>query len=296
MITIQAALSGALLGGLYALMAAGVSVTWGVLRIINLTHFGLILLGAYLTFELATAWQVDPLVTVVVSVPAMFVLGGALQWVFDILKVSELNSLLLSFGLLIIVVQGVSNVWTADFQRMTAAVNPYATRSLHLGRLAFPLPTLLAFIVAVVILAGAHLVLRRTFAGRALRAYAEDRAVAAAFGVDHRRIGVLLAAVSGGTAAVAGMLFSLGSALTPATAYEWFGTVFAVVILGGIGHLVGTFTAGLFVGVVSGVVSVQLSPSAAPFVLFSLIVLALLVRPQGLFAARPRIARARGAR
>jgi branched-chain amino acid transport system permease protein len=129
-------------------------------------------------------------------------------------------------------------------------------------------------------------VLRRTFAGRARRAYAEDRAVAAAFGVDHRRMGVLLAAVTGGTAAVTGMLFALGSALTPATAYEWFGTVFAVVILGGVGHLVGTFTAGLFVGVVSGVVSVQMSPAAAPFVLFSLIVLALLVRPQGLFAVR----------
>jgi branched-subunit amino acid ABC-type transport system permease component len=80
------------------------------------------------------------------------------------------------------------------------------------------------------------------------------------------------------------MLFSLGNALTPATAFEWFGTVFAVVILGGVGHLLGTFAAGLFVGVLSSVVSVVLSPAAAPFVLFSAIVLALLLRPQGLFA------------
>ena len=287
MTIVQAALSGVLLGGLYALMAAGVSVTWGVLRIINLAHFGMILLGSYLTFELASAWEVNPLLTLAVSVPAMFVLGGAAQWAFDYLRISELNSLLVTFGLLIIIVQSVSNIWSADFQRMTAAVNPYATEAVRLGRLAFPVPTLLAFAVALVVILGAHLVLRRTFLGRALRAYAEDRPVAAAFGIDHRRIGALLAAVSGGTAAIAGMLFSLGNALTPATAFEWFGTVFAVVILGGIGHLVGTLAAGVLVGLLSSVVSVVLSPATTPFVLFSAIILALLLRPQGLFALRP---------
>jgi len=287
MTIVQAALSGVLLGGLYALMAAGVSVTWGVLRIINLAHFGMILLGSYLTFELASAWEVNPLLTLAVSVPAMFLLGGAGQWAFDYLRISELNSLLVTFGLLIIIVQSVSNIWSADFQRMTAAVNPYATQAVRLGRLAFPVPTLLAFAVALVVIVGAHLVLRRTFLGRAMRAYAEDRPVAAAFGIDHRRIGVLLAAVSGATAAIAGMLFSLGNALTPATAFEWFGTVFAVVILGGIGQLVGTLAAGVLVGLLSSVVSVVLSPAAAPFVLFSAIVLALLLRPQGLFTLRP---------
>ena len=286
MTIVQAALSGVLLGGLYALMAAGVSVTWGVLRIINLTHFGMILLGSYLTFELASAWEVNPLVTLLVTVPAMFVLGGAAQWAFDYLRITELNSLLLTFGLLIVIVQSVSNVWSADFQRMSAAVNPYATESVRIGRLAFPVPTLLAFAVALVVIVGAHLVLRRTFLGRALRAYAEDRPIAGAFGIDHRRIGVLLGAASGATAAVAGMLFSLGNALTPATAFEWFGTVFAVVILGGIGHLVGTLAAGVLVGLLSSVVSVVLSPATAPFVLFSAIVIALLVRPQGLFGAR----------
>jgi branched-chain amino acid transport system permease protein len=286
MTLVQAALSGVLLGGLYALMAAGVSVTWGVLRIINLAHFGLMLLSAYLTFELATVWGMDPLATVFVTVPVMFVLGGALQWAFDTLRVSELNSLLLSFGLLIVVVQAVSNVWSADFQRMTLAVNPYATGSVPFGQFAFPVPTLIAFGVAVGVIAGAHLVLRRTFTGRALRAYAQDRAVAATFGVDHRRIGVFLAAVAGATAAVAGMLFALSNALTPATAYEWFGIVFAVVILGGIGHLIGTLAAGVVVGLTSAVVSVLLSPAAAPLVLFTLIVFALLVRPTGLFAVR----------
>ena len=283
MITVQAALTGALIGGLYALMAAGLSVTWGVLKIINLVHFGLILIAAYLTFQIATSWNVDPLLTVVITVPAMALLAAALQWAFDRLGVAELNSLLLSFGLLIIVGQVVSNVWTADFQRMTTEVNRYATRSVTLGQLAFPVTTLLAFVAALVLIGGGHLALQRTFAGRAMRAFAQDRAVAAAFGIDHRRIGMLLAGVSGATAAIAGMLFALANALTPSTAYEWFGIVFAVVILGGVGHLLGTLAAGVLVGVLSGVVSVVLSPAAAPFVLFSAIVLALLLRPQGLF-------------
>jgi branched-chain amino acid transport system permease protein len=284
--TVQAALAGALLGGLYALMAAGVSVIWGVLRIINLAHFGLILVSSYLTFQLASGWDLDPILTLAVTVPAMSVLGGALQWCYERLGITELNSLLVSFGLLILTVQVVSNVWSADFQRMSAAVNPYATASISLGRLVFPVSTLVAFLVAVAFIAGAHLALRRTFVGRAMRASAQDRAIAAAFGINHRGLGVLLGAISGATAAIAGMLFALANALTPATAFEWFGTVFAVVILGGIGHLVGTLVAGLLVGALSGVVSLLLSPAAAPFVLFSVIVLTLLLRPHGLFAAK----------
>jgi branched-chain amino acid transport system permease protein len=281
---VQAILSGALIGGLYALMAIGLSVTWGVLRVINLAHFGLILIGAYLTFQLATSWDIDPLLTLVITLPAMFVAGAALQWLFDRLALSEFNSLLVSFGLLIITIQVASNVWSADFQRMDAAVNPYATESVTIGRLVFPVTTLLAFVLAGLVVLGAHVMLRRTFTGRALRAIAQDRAIAGAFGVDHRRLSLLLGGMMGATAALAGTVFALSNALTPETAYEWFGIVFAVVILGGIGEVVGTFAAGILVGVLSGVVSVVWSPATAPFVLFSAIILALLLRPRGLFA------------
>jgi len=281
---VQAVLSGALIGGLYALMAIGLSVTWGVLRIINLAHFGLILISAYLTFQLATSWGIDPLLTLLVTVPAMFVAGAALQWLFDRLAVSEFNSLLVSFGLLIITIQVTANIWSADFQRMTAQVNPYATASVSVGRLVFPVTTLLAFVLAGAVVLGAHLVLRRTFAGRALRAIAQDSAVAGAFGVDHRRLSLVLGGIVGATAALAGTVFALSNALTPETAYEWFGIVFAVVILGGIGEVTGTLAAGVLVGVLSGVVAVLWSPATAPFVLFTAIILALLLRPRGLFS------------
>jgi branched-chain amino acid transport system permease protein len=167
---------------------------------------------------------------------------------------------------------------------MPGDVNPYATQSIRIGDLAFPTPNLIGFLVALAIVVGGGAVLRRTFAGRALRAFAQDRPIAAAFGIDSVRLSVGLAAASGATAAVAGMLFALGNALTPSTPFEWFGIVFAVVILGGIGRVGGTLAAGTLIGMVASVVAVIWSPSAAPFVLFSMIVLALLFRPRGLFA------------
>lgn len=285
MTTVQAALSGILTGGLYALMAIGVSLTWGMLKIINLAHFGLVALGGYFTFQMATSWGIDPLLTILVTAPALGVAGMLLHWAYDRLGISELNSLLVSFGILVIVIQVISNIWSADFQRMTAEINPYATRSVALGPFIFPLPTLLAFGCAVLLVAGAHLALQRSFAGRALRAFAEDRTVAAAFGINHRRLGMLLAGVSGASAAVAGMLFTLGGSLTPSVPFEWFGIVFAVVILGGVGNVLGTLLAGSLVGLLSSVVSVLWSPAASPLALFSAIILALLFRPHGLLPA-----------
>lgn len=284
MTTLQAALSGALVGGLFAVMAVGLSVSWGMLKIINLAHFGMILIGAYLTFEFATSWRLDPIITLVVTAPLLFVFGALLHWALDRFGVVEFGSLLVTFGILIIVVQTVTNIWTADFQRLPADANPYAAQSFSLGRFVFPMPTLLAFVAAAVIVGGAHLALRRTFPGRAMRAFAQDEEVASAFGMDHRRLGMLLAGASGASAAVAGMLLALTRALTPTAPFELIGTVFAVVILGGIGHVVGTMAAGVLVGMVSAVVAAVWSPSLSPFVVFSVIVLALLFRPHGLFA------------
>ncbi len=282
----QAALTGALIGGLYALMATGLSVTWGVLRVINLAHFAMILLGAYLTYQLATSTGLDPILTVLITGPVLFVVGAAVQWAYDRLHVAEFTSLLVSFGLLIIAIQAVTLVWSADFLRMPGDVNPYATESWTVGRFVFPVTTVLAFGLALVLVAALHLVLRRTFAGRGMRAIAQDRAIAAAFGVDHQRLSLVLGGVAGASAAAAGMVFALTNALSPTAAYEWFGIVFAVVILGGIGQVVGTFAAGIAVGVVSAVVSAAWSPATAPIVLFSAIVLALVLRPQGLFTLR----------
>lgn len=280
---LQAVVFGALSGSLFALMALGLSLVWGFLKIINLAHFAMILLGAYLTFELASSTGMDPIVTAVVGAAAMFLFGAIVQASYDRFAISEFNSLLISYGLLIITVQVVSNVWSADFQRMDPSVNPYAVQSISLGSLVFPLPTLLSAAFAVGLVLVAHVVLERTYAGRALQAFGQDRQIASAFGIDHRMLGVLLAGAAGATAGVAGMLFALGESLTPDAPFEWVGRVFAIVILGGIGNVTGTLYAGLLVGATSGLTAVIWSPSASPFVVFSMVVLALLFRPTGLF-------------
>jgi branched-chain amino acid transport system permease protein len=283
MIIIQAAISGLLVGGLFAIMAVGLSVTWGMLRIINLAHFAFILLGAYLTYAIATATGVNPLATILVTVPVLFVAGAALHWIYVRTRVSEFGSLLVSFGVLIVLTQLMSNVWSADFRRLDASINPFAIQSLTIGPLVFPSPTLLAFIVALAVTAAGAFFFDRTYPGRALRAFAEDPPIAGAFGIDHLRLGTLLAGLAGATAALAGMLFALGSAMTPSTAFEWIGMIFAVVILGGIGSVVGTLLAGMSIGALSAVVSVVSSPATAPMAIFGAIVLALVFRPKGLF-------------
>lgn len=280
---LRAGLAGALGGSLFALMALGLSLTWGFLKVINLAHFGLILLGSYLTFELATTTALGPISTVLVTAPVLFVLGAAIHLAYERFEVSELSSLLVSYGLLIILVQVVHNIWSADFRRMDATVNPYATRSVGLGDLIFPLPTLLAAGFGMVLVILASSIINRTYAGRALRAFGQDREIASAFGIDHRLIGVVLAGTAGASAALAGMLFALRGTITPDAAFEWVGLVFAIVILGGIGNVAGTLYAGLLVGAVSGVVALLWTPSHSPLVVFSMVVLALIFRPGGLF-------------
>jgi branched-chain amino acid transport system permease protein len=282
-IVLQAVISGVLVGGLFALMAVGMTLTWGMLKVINLTHFGLILLSGYLTYELAMNAGLDPLLSILVTGPLMFVLAGALQWLFQARDVSEFNSLLVSFGLFIVIVQVVSNQWSADFRRMTPDVNPYAAEAIELGPLVFPAPTLLAFLVALAVVLAGHLALTRTFPGRALRAFAQDRAIASAFGIDHDRLAIVLAGFAGVTAALAGLLFAVDRTLTPEVAFEWIGIVFAIVIIGGVGNIVGTLIAGCLVMATAGVVSLY-SPVLTPFVVFLVIVIALLFRPHGLFA------------
>ncbi len=280
---LQAGVSGVMTGGLYAVMALGLSLTWGLLKVINLAHFALILGSAYVTYQFTTSTGWDPLLSSLIVVPAMFVVGVAIQWVIDRFQVDEFNSLLLSFGLFIIAIQLISNIWSADFRQIDVAENPYATRAIFIGDIAFPVPQLIALGVALALAVATYYVLRRTYFGKALRALAYDREIAGAFGVDHRRIGMLTAGLATAMAGVAGVLIGINQAVFPELASEWVGLVFTIVILGGIGNLLGAVAAGILIGVVYSQVSVAWNPLGAPLVVFFLLILALLFRPNGLF-------------
>ena len=256
---VQAGVSGVMIGGLYAVMALGLSLTWGLLKVINLAHFALIL------------------------VPSMFALGVAIHWVIERFQVDEFNSLLLSFGLFIIAIRLISNIWSADFRQIESDENPYATRAIIVGDIAFPVTQLMAFGAALAFALASFYVLRNTYFGKALRALAYDREMAGAFGVDHRRIGMVAAGLASAMAGVAGVLIGINQAVFPQLAFEWVGLIFAVVILGGIGNLLGAVGAGILIGLVSGLVGVVWTPQGAPLVTFLLLILALLFRPNGLF-------------
>ena len=253
---VQAGVSGVMIGGLYAVMALGLSLTWGLLRVINLAHFALILLGAYVTYQVATSTGADPLLAAFILVPSMFVLGVAFHWLIERFQVDEFNSLLLSFGLFIIAIRLIDIVWSADFRQIAREDNRYASEAIFVGNIAFPVPQLMALGAALAFAVASFVILRATYFGKALRALAYDREIAAAFGVNPRRVGMLAAGLASAMAAVAGVLIGINQAVFPQLAFEWVGLIFAVVILGGIGNLLGAVGAGILIGLVAGLVGV----------------------------------------
>jgi branched-chain amino acid transport system permease protein len=271
----QSALSGVFIGSLYGLLGMGLGLTWGLLHVINLAHFGLAFLAAYLCYQLA-AGGMDPLLTLAIIVPLFFVLGVAMQALLMRFRVSPLNSLLATFGLTAIIEAGIQYVWTADFRKLESA---YAAQKFKIGALYVPIPELIALVLAVVLALAIWAAMRYTDLGKAMRAVAEDGPMAAAFGVDHKRLALLLSGVCGALAGIAGVCLALSYTLTPAQIYAWVGVVFAAVMLGGLGSPVGPLVAGIVIGVSEALTAAIASPSWSPIVSFTLLIVILLLRP-----------------
>ena len=273
----QSVVSGLLAGGLYGLLALGLSLSWGLLRLVNLAHFALALLGAYLTYQLGHVFHVPPWIAVLGIVPAFFAVGVALHVVFARFRVSEFGSLLVTFGLAVILESLIQWFWTADYRRYET---PYTSLSTRVGPLFIPVLELLACATASLLAITTWAWLRFTYMGKALRASAEDAAIAGAFGVNHRRHALLLSGLAAAYAGVAGMFIALISTLAPSQIWAWLGVVFAVVIIGGLGNPVGALLAGLLIGVSESVTMAVAAPAWAPLVSFSILILVLVLRPQ----------------
>ena len=272
----QSVLSGIFIGGLYALLGLGLSLSWGLLRLINLAYFALAFLGAYLTYTLASRFGLDPLVTLVLLAPAFFAIGVLLQALFARFGVTEFTSLLVTFGLTVIIESLIQWIWTADFRRLETA---YGTASLRAGGLYIPLAELLALVTAVILAGLTWAGLRFTWVGKGMRASAEDPLIAAAFGVNHRRLALLLSGIGAAYAGVAGAFVALIYTLAPGQIYGWIGVVFAAVIIGGLGNPLGPLWAGIVIGVSEALTMALAAPAWAPLVSFSLLILVMLLRP-----------------
>lgn len=282
----QGIVSGVLVGGLYGLMSLGISLSWGALKIINLAHFSFILLSAYVAYQVTISLEVDPFLTILVVLPTFFVIGVIMQVFFHAANVDEFLSLIISFGIFIILQSLMRTIWSADFRRIGSELNPYETESFFIGNVAFPIPQVFAFVAAVLISWATWLLLNRTYFGKAIRAVAQDAEMARAFGIDPRRVAVILSGLSTAFSALAGVFIALGQTLFPGLAVGWFGIVFSVVILGGLGHALGALAAGIIVGGAAGFSAVLWGPLAAPLVTFMILIAALLFRPEGLFTRR----------
>ena len=275
----QSVVSGLLAGGLYGLLALGLSLSWGLLRLVNLGHFALAFLGAYLTYQLGTAFRLAPWFSALLIVPVFFGLGVGLHVVFVRFRVTEFTSLLVTFGITVILESVIQWFWTADFRRYET---PYGTSSTRIGPLFVPTLDFLAWLTAAALALATWAWLRFTYVGKALRASAEDPEIAVAFGVNHRAQAFVVSGVSAAYAGVAGVYIALISTLAPSQIWAWLGVVFAVVIIGGLANPIGALLAGILIGVSESLTMALTAPAWAPLVSFSLLILVLLVRPQKL--------------
>jgi branched-chain amino acid transport system permease protein len=272
----QSILSGIFIGGLYGLIGLGLGLTWGLLRQINLSHFGLVFLGGYLSYHMATVWKVDPLLTLAIIPPLFFFIGVAMQWVLARFDISPFNSLLVTFGITVMIEAGIQAVWSADYRRLETH---YGSMKFMVGSLYVPVPELLTLLLSVSLSFAIWAAMRYTDLGKALRAMAEDGPIAAAFGINQKGMSLMLAGVCAALAGIAGICLALTFTLTPSQIFAWVGVVFAAVMLGGLGSALGPLVAGIIIGVSEAITMAVAAPSWAPIVSFSLLIVMLLFRP-----------------
>jgi branched-chain amino acid transport system permease protein len=273
---LQSILSGVFIGALYGLIGLGLGLTWGLLRQINLSHFGLVFLAAYLSYQMATVGQIDPLLALLVLPPLFFAFGALMQWVLSKFAITPFNSLLATFGLTVVLESIIQGIWTADFRRLESGYNDLKFKVFGLF---VPVPELITFSLAVGIAVAIWAAMRYTDLGKALRAMAEDGPIAAAFGINQKGLSLILAGVCAALAAIAGVCLALTFTLAPSQIFAWVGVVFAAVMLGGLGSPLGPLVAGIIIGVSEAITMAVASPSWAPIVSFSLLIVMLLLRP-----------------
>jgi branched-chain amino acid transport system permease protein len=280
---VNAVVQGVLLGGVYALFATGLSLSFGVMRLVNLAHGQLALVAAFATVSLTEATGWNPLVALVVVVPAMAALGYLLQrGIFNpTLKADPLTSILVTFGLAVVIENVLLERYSADSQGLYAG--SIETASIRLtDQLAIGWFRLIGLLTAVAVLGGLSLFLTRTRLGRALRAVSDDWRTAGLMGIDTRRVNGIAMAIALATVAVAGVFLGIQTTFDPSEGNVLLLSAFEAVIIGGLGSVWGTLAGGIVLGVAQ-TVGAQIEPGWS-LLLGHLVFLAVLVaRPTGLF-------------
>ena len=279
---LNAILQGTLLGGLYALLAAGLSLMFGVMRIVNLAHGALAILAAYAGVILTTTFKLPAFATLIIILPLMFGLGWVLQMTLLNKSLSRggLAPILVTFGLAVVLTQLFQEIFSADFKAIQAG--SIATDSIIINdQIAIGVLPLLTFVVGVLVIIGLQLFLSRSRPGRAMRATSDDKDAALLMGIDNRRIYALATAIALTTVGLAGVFLGVRTQFNPTYGDVTLIFAFEAVIIGGLGSLWGTLLGGVVLGIAQ-TVGAQVNP-AYGILIGNLVFLAILAfRPQGL--------------
>jgi branched-chain amino acid transport system permease protein len=280
---INAVVAGLLLGGFYAAVTSGVSLSFGMLDIVNIAHPGFVILGSYLAYFVGVQFHLDPIVVSLLMLPVFYFLGCGVYQVyhlsFEKRGQDSLRGLAFFFGLLFVTEVMLILVFGVDYRYVEAV---YIGPSIHIGIVDLPLRMLVPCVAALVLFGAIELFITRTFTGRAIMAVSQDQLALQLMAADPIRIKRIAFGLSIATAAVAGALLIIIQPVEPSVGRDYIGRVFAICVLGGLGSMPGTLIAAILLGVVESLTSTFYGPSWSPAVAFGFLLLTLAFRPAGL--------------
>ncbi len=280
-IFLQALISGILIGGVYALIGIGLTIIFGVMRVINFAHGDIQMVGMYLTYFVFTLLHIDPFLSIVITIPLMFLFGAFLQKVFvnRVLGALPQNQILLTIGLGLIMSNAVMLAFTSDYRILTTS---YSSASLHVGGISISTPLLISFGVTAVITAALYWFLLKTDTGQAIRATAQDREAATLMGINVKRMSILAFGIGSALAGTAGALIAPTYYIFPQVGSTFTLKAFVIVVLGGMGSVIGATLGGVLIGVAESIGGVYFGGGWKDVVVFVLFLLVLLFKPSGL--------------
>jgi branched-chain amino acid transport system permease protein len=279
----NAIVAGLLLGGFYAAVTVGISISFGMLDVVNIAHPAFIILGSYIAYVVNATTGADPIVAAILMLPVFYLLGTAIYQVyyvaFEKRGQEALRGLAFFFGLLFITEVVLILVFGVDYRYVEA---PYIGPTWRIGFVDFPLRMLIPCVVSLLMVFGLQLFLTKSFIGRAIQAVAQDQLALQLLAANPIRIKRMAFGVSIATAALAGAFLIIIQPIEPSVGREYIGRVFAICVLGGMGSLPGTVIAAMLLGVVESFTATFYGPSWAPAVSFGFLLATLAVRPAGI--------------
>ena len=281
----QIILNGFLLGGLYAIVAMGFSIVWGVMNVINLAHGAFIMLGAYITFWFFDLWGIDPFLSIPISMVILFCVGYFIQRniINLVIRAQVFMVLILTFGLEILIMNLTTVAWTGNYRSVPT---PYSGANIEIGPIVIPSVRLAIFLIALIITVGLYFFLGKTRTGNAIKATSLDKEAAQLVGVNIGKMYAITFAIGGALAGAAGSLLAILSAISPYMGGPYTLKAFVICVLGGLGSIIGLIIGGIILGMAESIGTVLLGPGYADAISFVILVIILAIRPEGILGKK----------